>query len=158
MWNSLITLIAPEQSEQDQLFSKLASGSCSMYDLDTFLNKHGAGNATRLQGNGGMSLLHAAALGGNVEVARRLVSDLGLSVHAKTINGGNTPAHLAASKGHERMVEYLAVECGASVGVKNSKGQNVFDIAEGLNLRQTLMKLVLQEEIRNGTAPVIAGE
>ena len=36
----------------------------------------------------------------------------------------------------------LSVE--ASPGVKNARGQNVFDVATGLSLRQTLMTAVLQ--------------
>ena len=51
----------------------------------------------------------------------------------------------------------LVNDYGASVCVRNAAGKNVFDVAEGLNLRQTLMKMVLNEEQRNGTAPVIAG-
>jgi len=89
-----------------------------------------------------------------VHVVARLV-ELGADVRART-EMGNTPLHVAAMEGHSPVVDYL-IQAGASPGAKNARGQNAFDVAQGLVLRQTLMTAVLREENASGSAPVIAG-
>ena len=89
-----------------------------------------------------------------MNVVSRLI-ELGADVRART-EMGNTPLHIAAMEGHSQVVDYL-MQAGASPGAKNARGQNAFDVAQGLVLRQTLMTAVLREENASGSAPVIAG-
>jgi len=147
-----MNFVAPEPTAEERLASSIQHGKTE--GIDEWLGTRGldALEAVRI-GDSEMNVLHVACFYGNLDAVVRLLEYFPVDRPTK---GGNTCAHLAAMNGHSAVVDLL-VEKGASVGVKNLKGQNVFDVAQGLQLRQNLMKLVLAEEQRNGTAPVIAG-
>jgi len=152
MWSSLINFIAPEPTPEDLLFSSLQHGKTDV--LEEWFTSRGVDALKSLKyGDSDMSVLHVACYFGNMQAVLRLLEYFPFDTVTR---GGNTCCHLAAINGHSDVVNCL-IRRGASPGVKNFKRENVFDVAQGLQLRQTLMTLVLEEEQRTGTAPVIAG-
>jgi hypothetical protein len=152
MWASIMNFVAPEPTPQELLISSIQQGRVDA--LQDWLTNRGMDALEAVKfGESEMNVLHIACFYGNIEVVMRLLEYFPID---RPTRGGNTCCHLAAMNGHAAVVDML-IQRGASPGVKNSKGQNVFDVAQGLQLRQTLMTLVLAEEQRNGTAPVIAG-
>ena len=186
LWNQFVNLVAPEPTPQELLFQSVAAGKLDaleswlangsdvarMYVFFCFspprvraharLRKRCAGRVDAAPHGGAHSRFvvsdlfgcHAKAQKGHMNVVSRLI-ELGADVRART-EMGNTPLHIAAMEGHSQVVDYL-MQAGASPGAKNARGQNAFDVAQGLVLRQTLMTAVLREENASGSAPVIAG-
>jgi ankyrin repeat protein len=83
-----------------------------------FLIKNGA-DATYV-GKEGETLLHAAAFGGNVDVARIFV-EKGQSVNATIVKEGITPFHLAVIFGSYPLVTYF-VDLGATIDAPLKRG------------------------------------
>ncbi|KAH9259159.1 hypothetical protein BASA81_002779 [Batrachochytrium salamandrivorans] len=154
MWASLVNFIAPEPTPEELLLSSLERGSCDL--LNETLQQRGADAVAQIKVQGDLNLFQASCWVGNAEAALKLF-ELGLfDVNQQTVGGGNTAAHLAAMQGHQWLVvDYLVGQLGASIALRNAKRQNVYDAcpATHLQLKQTLMTLLLQEEQRTGTAP-----
>jgi hypothetical protein len=147
-----MNFVAPEPTKEDLLITSIQQGKTST--LEEYIMEKGLDAIEQIKfGESEMNLLHISCYYGNVQCCLRLLEYFPLELPTKL--GGNTCAHLAAMNGHEQVVQLL-VSKGASVLVKNSKGQNVFDVAQGLQLRQTLMTLVLQEEQRTGQTPQLS--
>ena len=147
-----MNFVAPEPTPQDLLVSSIQHGT--MDGIQDWLTNRGVDALEAVKfGESEMNVLHIACFYGNLQAVVKLLEYFPID---KPTKGGNTCCHLAAMNGHAAVVDVL-IERGASPGAKNLRGQNVFDVANGLQLRQTLMTLVLAEEQRNGTAPVIAG-
>lgn len=162
MWASLVNFIAPEPTQEDLVVSALQrEGHHACEALDDLLQQRGADSLAQMTfSDGDLNLFQTACLYGNIEAAMKMY-ELGLfQLDARTANGGNTAAHLAAMNGHARLlVDYLVGQLGAPLGVKNNKGQNVYEVCPSshLQLKQTLMTMLLQEEQRTGTAPELGG-
>lgn len=153
MWSAFVNLVAPEPTLEDNLFISIQQGRTDK--LVEWIDTKGLDSLKQLKyGESELTVFQAACLYGNLEATLKLIDFF--SIVETTGKGANTPAHLAAMSGHSKIVDLL-IERGASVCIKNQKGQNVFDIAQGLQLRQNLMKAVLDEENRTGTAPVLSG-
>lgn len=154
MWASLVNFIAPEPTPEELLLSSLERGSCDL--LNETLQQRGADAVAQIKVQGDLNLFQASCWVGNAEAAVKLF-ELGLfDVNQQTAGGGNAAAHLAAMQGHQWLVvDYLVGQLGASVALRNAKRQNVYDAcpATHLQLKQTLMTLLLREEQRTGTAP-----
>jgi len=71
------------------------------------------------------SLLHAAAFGGNLELARFLVDDKGFDINKQNINDV-TPLHFAVFWAKKDIVEFL-INKGANLYLKDKKGHIPYD-------------------------------
>ncbi|MHC4536193.1 MAG: ankyrin repeat domain-containing protein [Planctomycetota bacterium] len=68
----------------------------------------------------GLTLLHAAAGGGHMNVVEYLIAK-GFEATATTEDNKTTPLHLAAASGHEEVAELL-IDKGANVNAKDGRG------------------------------------
>jgi hypothetical protein len=85
------------------------------------------------------SLLHVAAMAGNIPVARYLI-ERGLP--ADEVNALNhTPVYIAAFHGQTEMVRFLVEEHRANVHVKNLFEQTLFEATRARNHRDTVAYL-----------------
>ena len=78
--------------------------------------------------DGGVTVLHSAAYGGSLSVARYLIEEHGLDVNATT-NGGSTVLHDAAYSGSLELVRYLVEDHGLDVNATKNNGTTARDLA-----------------------------
>ncbi|XP_018563285.1 uncharacterized protein LOC108905016 [Anoplophora glabripennis] len=104
------------------------------------------GKDVNIKNNSGQTALHLAALRGNLDIVKFLVTHGGdLSIRDKS---GSTALHLAASKGHLSITKFL-VELGTPVDSRNIDGLNSLHLAASGNHFDIVKFLVIHEEDAN---------
>ena len=87
------------------------------------------GCSPHTKGRVGRTLLHNACDGGNVDVARKLVTEYGADVNARD-NEDNTPLNLAARfSGKMELIDMLVKEYGCSPHTKGQVGRTLLHLA-----------------------------
>ena len=95
------------------------------YELFTFLIDKGAD--THLTTNDGQNCLHTAALGGSLNVCKKLINKHNFDVEV-TDNNGWTALHCSAANGSYELFTFL-IDKGADIHVKANYGQNCLHTA-----------------------------
>jgi ankyrin repeat protein len=93
----------------------------------------------------GITLLHAAAFGGNVRIIQR-VAELGGDVDRKE-DSGVTPLHVAAYANNRLAVAKL-VALGASVKKKDLEGRSAHSLAVGMGNHEAAEQLLIESDGR----------
>jgi peptidoglycan/LPS O-acetylase OafA/YrhL len=116
-------LVTPERSgeEIDDLWTAVRAGELG--EVDKFLAR---GESVHAKDEGGVTLLHWAAVLGREGIVERLLTE-GADVNAKDASGG-TPLHWTVFLGEPDMVEQL-LKAGADPNAKNNKGETALDTA-----------------------------
>ncbi|WP_264686029.1 MULTISPECIES: ankyrin repeat domain-containing protein [unclassified Wolbachia] len=78
----------------------------------------------------GMTVMHSAAYGGNLDIVKYFVADAKNSLEIKD-NGGRVPLHYAAYNGKLDVVKYFVDEGEVDVNLKDSDGQTALHMASG---------------------------
>ncbi|WP_264336995.1 ankyrin repeat domain-containing protein [Wolbachia endosymbiont (group B) of Chorthippus brunneus] len=78
----------------------------------------------------GMTVMHSAAYGGNLDIVKYFVADAKNSLEIKD-NGGRVPLHYAAYNGKLDVVKYFIDEGEVDVNLKDSDGQTALHMASG---------------------------
>ncbi|KAJ3336562.1 hypothetical protein HDU93_002592 [Gonapodya sp. JEL0774] len=89
----------------------------------------------------GFAPLHRAAMSGNYQLVKIIVSEFGGDANIATASDCATPLILAATFGHPRTVSTL-LELGADVDVADERGWTATDVAQGLEYRECLALLI----------------
>jgi len=105
----------------------------------------------------GLTLLHAAAAGGHIDVVEYLIAE-GFEATAITEDNKTTPLHLAAAAGNEEVAELL-IDKGANVHAKDGKGRAPLHLAVqygDVEVAQTLLAegVDLKQENSDGETPL----
>eukprot|EP00591_Stephanopyxis_turris_P002673 CAMPEP_0195520534 /NCGR_PEP_ID=MMETSP0794_2-20130614/17113_1 /TAXON_ID=515487 /ORGANISM="Stephanopyxis turris, Strain CCMP 815" /LENGTH=512 /DNA_ID=CAMNT_0040649915 /DNA_START=42 /DNA_END=1580 /DNA_ORIENTATION=+ len=98
----------------------------------------------------GYQAVHLSCQNGLMNLTRSLITNYGVLVDTFDY-AGNTPLHHAAANSdgspyHFDLVKMLVTEFRASVVVKNGEGQTPYDVSTGMNVRNWLLPLQLQQE------------
>ena len=91
----------------------------------------------------GLTALHHAALSGQTQVVRQLVSKYDCSVECRD-NIGHTPLHEAAANGHTHVVQVLLSELGADVEARDKDNNTALHVA-ALNGHSDVVTLLVKE-------------
>ncbi|WP_264705646.1 ankyrin repeat domain-containing protein [Wolbachia endosymbiont (group A) of Gymnosoma rotundatum] len=78
----------------------------------------------------GMTVMHSAAYGGNLDIVKYFVADAKNSLEIKD-NGGRVSLHYAAYNGKLDVVKYFVDEGEVDVNLKDSDGQTALHMASG---------------------------
>ncbi|WMT84150.1 ankyrin repeat domain-containing protein [Wolbachia endosymbiont of Listronotus oregonensis] len=78
----------------------------------------------------GMTVMHSAAYGGNLDIVKYFVADAKNSLEIKD-NGSRVPLHYAAYNGKLDVVKYFIDEEKVDVNLKDSDGQTALHMASG---------------------------
>ena len=111
-------------NQEDQEAFKETSSGLAMHLLNKCLESYkwllnnASVNANFKSANGD-TLLHAAAISGNLEILKDLIAR-GAEVNAANVDG-KSPLHKAAEKGYEEIITFL-LDMGANIELKNSSG------------------------------------
>lgn len=147
----LWSVMAPEKSDGEKLFIFVEEGRQAEVE-DYLVNRSLDPNLRNKAGN---SLLHVASFHGRLAIATLLLK------HGADINASgarmNSCLHFAAASGQLEVVKFFVEQGNLKASNKNSLGQTAYDTANGYGVKQYLMKLVLEEEARDGTAPAMLG-
>ena len=108
----------------DQIYQDVADGDVAKVaaHLDAADGRGDLRKALEERGSSrGRSLLHVAAMTGQIEVLRMLVEDYGANIGIRSLLGRDTPLHLAAQNGH-RYACFVLIQYGASADLPNKFG------------------------------------
>jgi len=95
--------------------------------------------------NDNSTILHAAIMGNNIELAEYLLSK-GFDINAKGFSG-NTPLHIAIYSLNTEMIKRL-IKKGAKTDIKNSRGKTASELLQNLNLDQNDFKSKKELQLR----------
>jgi ankyrin repeat protein len=90
--------------------------------------EHYRTNHANLPDPDGYNRIHRAALANDIEQARLLLAESGVTVDAKNTNGQHTALHIAAHQGNEAMVRLLLLH-GADARITANCGDNAENFA-----------------------------
>jgi ankyrin repeat protein len=120
------------KTSSGEIFDRILAGDIAA--VKAALDK---GTAVNTKDNGGLTLLHWAAMAGHVEIAIVLL-DRGADVNRKD-SLGDMPLHVAVSHGRTATVELLLVR-GADAKAKSGLGQTLLEMAEKKEIIELLRK------------------
>ena len=147
----LWSVMAPEKTDGEKLFICVEEGRVA--EVENYLVN--GSMDPNLKNKAGNTLLHVAAYHGREAVVKLLLQ------HGADVNASgarmNSCLHFTAASGHLDLAKFFVEECELKASQKNSLGQSAYDTATGYGVKQYLMKLVLAEEARDGTAPAMLG-
>ena len=89
----------------------------------------------------GITVLHAAAFGGNIHIIQR-VAEFGADINQKDTNGV-TPLHVAAFRDDRLAIEKLAL-LGAALNKKDRFGRSAYSLALGMGNMEAAEQLEIE--------------
>ena len=101
--------------------------SATLSDFKTFISQNNLSNAGLIKDGVGMSLIHYAAQGGNIEVFRYLIeqgADVDIESYTKW-----TALHMAAKYGKVEMMTFLLENGSTKLEAKNMNGHAPIHLA-----------------------------
>lgn len=142
----------------DQIYQDVADGDVAKVaaHLDAADGRGDLRKALEERGSSrGRSLLHVAAMTGQIEVLRMLVEDYGANIGIRSLLGRDTPLHLAAQNGH-RYACFVLIQYGASADLPNKFGATPLHYATKLSIIRLLLRhgARVTEEDHAGRTPL----